>query len=252
MTPLLLFLLLGLTACQSFPAAVRFSQLEDDVMLDVNPRWLRADTPLRVQLRFPRPVVPVTLVGVSLRKGDTGERLPFRGLFVEGGQVDLEFYPQRGKLFAYDSLYTFELDGSVADSAGRTFRHAAPKLRTEKRPFLFRWGSERPEWQEGQPVVRLSVTNLLPEAVPGKAVRFQVVCDQERGAEEQTVYFGSRPTSFAPHEAKVVSLVQVSEHDFQPAAWPGVPFQDCRNAGVRARTERRAQLDFQKGGAGVP
>lgn len=122
-------LLLALIACRSFPASARFSQSEDDVMLTADPRWLRADAPLLIQLHFPAPVDPAPLTGVSLRQGGTGARLPLRVLDVHAGDVALEVQPGRARVLAYDAPYTLELDGSVADTVGRTFGRAEDKNR---------------------------------------------------------------------------------------------------------------------------
>lgn len=243
-----LLLLLGLTACSPFPATVQVGQLQDDVMVTVDPQWLRADVPLQFRLRFPRSVDPGTLAGVSLRKDATGERLPLQVLHAEGRDVLLDVGRPWARAFTHNAGYTLALDGSVRDASGRPFARSARPLRTEPRPLVFRWEATRVEGAGPSPVVRARVTNLLGEAVPARAVRFRVVCDQQRGTEGQTVYFSSRPTAFPPRGARELTLRLTHEHAFQPRAWPGVPFRGCRNASVEARTRRRAQLSVQPAG----
>lgn len=242
----LTLLLLGLTACSSFPANVRFGQLEDDVMMTVKRQWLRRDVPLQVRLHFPRPVDAATLMGLSLHRNATGQRLPLEVLHVDGRDVVLHVGQPWAQTFSYGASYALALDGSVRDTSGRPFPRAALPLRAELPPYRFHWRSAEVRWAGTVPLVQASVTNLLGEPVPGWAVRFEVVCDQRRGGEEQTVSFAARPTPFAPREQRTVTLHLVREQAFQPAAWPDVPFGECRNEGVRARTQRRASLSVPR------
>lgn len=246
-TQRIFFLLcLSLSACSSFPARVQFGQLEDDVMTTVDSQWLRRDLPLEVRLHFHRPVDAATLAGLTLHREGTGQRLSLEVLHVKGQDVLLNVGPPWENAFAHGAGYALTLDGSVRDASGRPFAHASLPLRAELRPYRFHWRSAEVRWVGRVPLVQANVTNLLGEPVPGRAVRFEVVCDQRRGGEEQTVYFAARSTPFAPREQRTVTLHPVREQAFQPAAWPDVPFGECRNEGVRARTQRRASLSVPR------
>lgn len=68
-------------------------------------------------------------------------------------------------------------------------------------------------------------------------MRLNVVCDQVRGTERRTVYFGSDTQSFAANETRQVPLL--TQHDFQPQPWADVPFTECRNEYVEGLRGRR-------------
>ena len=85
-----------------------------------------------------------------------------------------------------------------------------------------------------------TITNRAPEPIPAGALRLSVVCDQRRGTEHQTVYFGSDTRSFAANETRQVRLPLLTQRDFQPQPWADVPFTECRNEYVEGLRGRRA------------
>lgn len=243
--PLLLPLLaLSLSGCQLLllPAAaqlpVRVGQACGDIVeFSLLGNLSRCDL-VEVRVTLARPAVPETVSG-ELVNLNTGAVIALRlgHADLQSGEVSLS--PARGqdwqKIFAYDTDY--ELRVTALDGEGRKLARQV-RLHTEKAPYALAWVKTALP-QPGDKVVTATIANRAPEPIPAGALRLSVVCDQRRGTEHQTVYFGSDTQSFAANETRQVRLPLLTQRDFQPQPWADVPFTECRNEYVEGLRGRR-------------
>ena len=80
----------------------------------------------------------------------------------------------------------------------------------------------------------------MAKATSAGALRLNVVCDQVRGNEHQTVYFGSDRESFGAGETRQVRLPLVTQASFQPQPWADISFTGYRNEYVGGLKGRRS------------
>lgn len=238
---LLPLLALSLSGCQLRPAAsqlpVRIGQACDDIVEFSPLGHLNHCDFVEARVTLGRPADSKMVSGqvVNLKtEADIALRLVYAD--AQSGEVSLS--PVQGqdwqKIFAYDTSY--ELRVTALDEQGHTLARQV-RLHTEKTPYRLAWVKTALP-QAGDKVVTATIANHTPEPIPAGVVRLNVVCDQVRGTEHQTVYFGSDTQSFGANETRQVRLPLLTHYDFQPQPWADVPFTECRNEymeGLRGR-----------------
>lgn len=239
---LLPLLALMLSGCQLLPAvglpAVRVGQTCGDIVEFSPPGNLSHCNFVEARVALPRPADPKTVSGqlVNLK---TGASLALHLGYADAQSGEVSLSPVQGqdwqKIFAYDTSY--ELRVTARDGQGRKLARRV-RLHTEKAPYALAWLKTALP-QAGERAVTATIANRTPEPISVGVVRLNVVCDQVRGTERQTVYFGSDTQSFGANETRQVRLPLLMHYDFQPQPWADVPFSECRNEYVEGLRGRR-------------
>lgn len=238
--PLLAF---SLSGCQLPPPAaaqspVRIGQVCGDIV-EFSPLGnLNHCDFVQARVALPRPADPKTVSGQLVNlKTRAALTLHLTYADAQGGEVSLS--PVQGqdwqKIFAYDT--DDELRVTARDTQGRKLARQV-RLHTEKAPYALAWLKTALP-QVGERAVTVTIANRTAEPLPAGAARLNVVCDQVRGTERQTVYFGSDRESFGANETRQVRLPLLTQSDFQPRPWADVPFSECRNEYVEGLRGRR-------------
>ncbi|SEJ15126.1 hypothetical protein SAMN04488058_104145 [Deinococcus reticulitermitis] len=224
-----------------------FELLYGDVMMPASPGSLRFSPMLTLDAFFPAPLDSATLDAVTLIRTRDGQRVPLgRDLALpQDTQLSLDVRDWE-HFFEYGGEYRLTFGPGLRRRDGQPAAEWRVSLHTEKRPYRLTWLDERVKRQGNQFSVEAELLNAAGEAVPARAVRVNLVCDQQRSASEgQTVYFAGPVPALAAGERATLTLDLVREHDFQPAPWPDTDFSGCRNQLAEGTGARRATLSLR-------
>lgn len=235
---LLPLLALSLSGPATAQLPVRIGQACDDIVEFSPLGHLNHCDFVEARVTLARPADSKTVSGqvVNLK---TGADIALRLAYADAQSSEVSLSPVQGqdwqKIFAYDTSY--ELRVAARDTQGRKLTRQV-RLHTEKAPYALAWLKTALP-QAGERAVTATIANRTAEPLPAGAVRLNVVCDQVRGTERQTVYFGSDRESFGANETRQVRLPLLTQSDFQPQPWADVPFSECRNEYVEGLRGRR-------------
>ena len=202
-------------------------------MLPQQPSNLRQCGMTELRVTLPASSAPRGLRGIQLVNRRTGQSVVLASSEFDPESRELRVLVSAWeKSFSYDSDYELRLPASLTGAA-QTIR-----LHTELPPYRLAWSETR--LPGGAAAEATATVTNLGAAIPAGAVLLQVVCDQVRGGEQQTVYFGSRQEAFAAGETRQVRLPLQLEQDFHSRPWAGVGYTECRNEYVEGLGQRRA------------